>query len=193
MAFVLTLLSGKEALWGTVVWGNQDPCCTSFQALSEEMRKVFDHAAAGREVARLLADLCQGECSVSEYSIQFRTLATECHWNEEAQWDRFLHGLADRIQREIYMLDLPPKLNEFIELALRVDVHESVSTENPIVQHRELAHGQRNTVCPMSDPEHMQVGRGRLSREERERWRSQGLCLYFGKADHFIQSCPVKE
>ena len=197
VAFVLTLLSGKAALWGTAVWENQDPCCASFQALSEEMRRVFDRAVAGREAARLLADLHQGNGSVSEYSIRFRTLAAECRWNEEAQWDRFLHGLADRVQREIYMLDLPRSLNGLIELALRVDARLSRmgrfqqnlpfrGMENPRSENLD-------TVSPVCDPEPMQVGRARLSREERERRRSQGLCLYCGKAGHFIHSCPLKD
>ncbi|KAI2646204.1 Transposon Tf2-9 polyprotein [Labeo rohita] len=121
VAFVLTLLTGRAALWGTAVWENQDPCCASFAALSAEMKRVFDHAASGREAARTLMDLRQGERSVSDYSIEFRTLAAECQWNEEAQWDRFLHGLADRVQKEIYALDLPADLNGLIDLALRVD------------------------------------------------------------------------
>ncbi len=99
VALVLTLLSGKAALWGTAVWENHHSCCSSFRALSEEMKRVFDRAVVGREAARRLADLCQGERSVSDFSIEFRTLAAECKWNEEAQWDMFLHGLADRIQR----------------------------------------------------------------------------------------------
>jgi len=70
VAFVLTLLTGRAALWGTAVWENQDPCCASFQTLAAEM---------------------------------------------------FLHGLADRVQKEIYALDLPTSLNGLIELALRVD------------------------------------------------------------------------
>ncbi len=69
----------------------------------------------------MLADLRQGEQSVSDYSIQFRTLAAECEWNERAQWDMFLHGLADRIQREIEVVELPPGLDELVDLALRVD------------------------------------------------------------------------
>ncbi|KAI2662624.1 Retrotransposon-like protein 1 [Labeo rohita] len=119
VAFVLTLLTGRAALWGTAVWENQDPCCASFAALSAEMKRVFDRAASGREAARILMDLRQGERSVSDYSIEFRTLAAECQWNEEAQWDRFLHGLADRVQKEIYALDLPADLNGLIDLALR--------------------------------------------------------------------------
>ncbi len=60
VALVLTLLSGKAALWGTAVWENCHPCCSSFRSLSQEMRRVFDRALVGREAARMLADLRQG-------------------------------------------------------------------------------------------------------------------------------------
>ncbi len=55
IAFVITLLSGRAALWGTTVWEQKLPCCTSFQSFSEEIRKVFDRAASGRDAARFLA------------------------------------------------------------------------------------------------------------------------------------------
>uniref|UniRef100_A0A9J8D7P2 Retrotransposon gag domain-containing protein n=1 Tax=Cyprinus carpio carpio TaxID=630221 RepID=A0A9J8D7P2_CYPCA len=121
VAFLLTLLSGRAALWGTAVWENRDPCCASFHSLSEEMKRVFDRAAAGKEAARELTELQQGNLSVADYSIRFRTLAAACKWNEEAQWDMFLHGLADRVHKEIYLLELPTSLNGLIDLALRVD------------------------------------------------------------------------
>ncbi|CAM4546654.1 unnamed protein product [Leuciscus chuanchicus] len=57
VAFVLTLLTGRAALWGTAVWENQDQCCASFHALAAEMKRVFDRAVAGKEAARRLADL----------------------------------------------------------------------------------------------------------------------------------------
>ncbi len=59
VALVLTLLSGCAALWGTAVWENKHPCCSSFHTLSEEMRRVFDRAVVGREAACMLADLRQ--------------------------------------------------------------------------------------------------------------------------------------
>ncbi len=49
VAFVLTLLMGRAALWGTAVWENQDLCCASFQALSAEMMRVFARAVAGKD------------------------------------------------------------------------------------------------------------------------------------------------
>ncbi len=195
VALVLTLLSGKAALWGTAVWENRHPCCSSFHSLSQEMRRVFDRALVGREAARMLADLRQGEQSVSDYSIQFRTLAAECEWNGKAQWDMFLHGLADRIHQEIDVVELPLGLDELVDLALRVDAR---------LQQRDLR-GRRkltprhsffdtgDTVGHSSVDEPMQVGRARLSREERDRRRMRGLCLYCGAAGHFLASCPVKD
>ncbi|XP_026114174.1 uncharacterized protein LOC113092679 [Carassius auratus] len=47
VAFTLTLLSGKSALWGTAVWENQHPCCALFHLLSDEMKRVFNQATTG--------------------------------------------------------------------------------------------------------------------------------------------------
>ncbi len=138
VALVLTLLSGRAALWGTAVWENRHPCCSSFHSLSQEMRRVFDRALVGREAARMLADLRQGEQSVSDYSIQFRTLAAECEWNEKAQWDMFLHGLADRIHQEIDVVELPLGLDELVDLAsaTRSSWSTQVNTEISFLRHR---------------------------------------------------------
>ncbi|KAL0166247.1 hypothetical protein M9458_038091, partial [Cirrhinus mrigala] len=198
VAFVLTLLTGRAALWGTAVWENQDPCCASFLTLSAEMKRVFDRAASGREAARTLMDLRQGERSVSDYSIKFRTLAAECKWNEEAQWDMFLHGLADRVQKEIYALDLPANLNGLIDLALRVDSclsraeRRGLSARLPPGEGIPPRASGHDAISPHDEHEPMQVGRARLSREEKERRRSRGLCLYCGAPGHYAFNCPEK-
>ncbi len=196
VAFVLTLLSGRAALWGTAVWENRHPCCSSFHALSEEMRRVFDRAVVGREAARRLADLRQGERSVSDFSIEFRTLAAECKWNEEAQRDMFLHGLADRIQGEIFRGELPTSLDCLIELALRVDSrlqqHDQRDRQWVTDTQDYFSTKPEGPVSHRSDNEPMQVGGVRLSREERERRRRGGLCMYCGASGHFRVECPVK-
>ncbi|KAL0148819.1 hypothetical protein M9458_055828, partial [Cirrhinus mrigala] len=163
VALVLTLLSGRAAQWGTAVWENQHPCCASFQLLSEEMRRVFDRAILGREAASVLEDLRQGDRTVSDYSIEFRTLAAECKWNEAAQWDMFLHGLADRVQKEIFTMELPADLDGLISLALRVDsrlqrrdqlTRPSSLSELPV----HPVHAASNMVSPVLDHEPMQIG-----------------------------------
>ncbi len=110
----------------------------------------------------------------------------------------FLHGLADRVKKEIYILDLPQSLNGLIDLALRVDarlnrVERYTRPDRRLRGAESRWTSEGDTVGPVVDHEPMQVGRARLSREERERRRSRGLCLYCGGTGHFIHSCPVKE
>ncbi len=197
VAFAITLLSGRAALWGTTVWDNKHQCVSSFQVFSSELRKVFDRAASEREAARILAELRQTHRTVTDYSIEFRTLAAECSWNAEAQWDMFLHGLAPHIQNEIYALDLPTSLDGFIDLAIRVDARlRRRSQHRPLLTATDRL--DRSTYQPyeardkVSDSEPMQMGQSRLSPDERERRRSRGLCLYCGEAGHIVEQCPVK-
>ncbi len=63
---------------------------------------VVLHSSPSQRNSEELAELRQGNRSVTDYSIEFRTLAAECKWNYEAQWDMFRHGLANRIINEIY-------------------------------------------------------------------------------------------
>ncbi len=121
VALVLTLLTGEAALWGTVAWENPTSLLFLIQRPQGGDETSFLSRGDRGEAARRLADIQQGERTVSCYSIEFRTLEVESKWNEEAQWDMFRHGLADRIQREIFMLELPPDLDGLIDLALRVD------------------------------------------------------------------------
>ncbi|KAL0170965.1 hypothetical protein M9458_035561, partial [Cirrhinus mrigala] len=121
----------------------------------------------------------------------------ECKWNEEAQWDMFLHGLADRVQKEIYALDLPANLNGLIDLALRVDSRLSRAERRGLSARLPPGEGipprasGHDAISPHDEHEPMQVGRARLSREEKERRRSRGLCLYCGAPGHYAFNCPV--
>ncbi len=197
IAFVITLLSGRAAHWGTTVWEQKLPCCTSFQSFSEEIRKVFDRAASGREAARFLAELRQGDRSVTDFSIEFRTLAAECRWNSEAQWDMFFHGLADYVKDEIYALELPTSLDGLVSLAIRVDARlqqrgqraRRASADNRL-DHLPIPY--RDADISFAEPEPMQMGRSRLSLEEKRRRLNEGLCLYCGAAGHIAAQCPVK-
>ncbi len=74
-AFVLTLLSGRSREWGIAVWRSRAPCCATFADFCQEMTKLFDRSAQGDEAAAQLSQLSQKMCSVTDYAIQFQTLA----------------------------------------------------------------------------------------------------------------------
>ena len=43
-----------------------------------------------------------------------------------------------------------------------------------------------------TDEEPMQLGRARLSQEERQKRRQEGRCFYCGETGHLVSSCPAK-
>ncbi len=194
VAFIITALTS----WGTTVWEQRLPCCASFRSFSEELKKVFDRAASVREAARLLAELRQGDRTVTDYSIEFCTLAAECGWNSEAQWDMFLYGLSESIKDEVYSLDLPTGLDKLIDLTIQVDTRSrrrgqrtprGLLVSPPV--HFSSIPGETAMYLPNNEP--MQMGRSRLSQQEKQRRRERGLCLYSGAAGHIAQHCPVKD
>lgn len=80
-------------------------------------------------------------------------------------------------------MDLPTSLDGLIELAIRVDNRLQRRDQRTRQFSFPLADSSNVTV---SDPEPMQVGRTQLTREEKDRRRSNGLCLYCGAAGHFV-------
>ena len=120
----------------------------------------------------------QGNRTVAEFSIDFRTLARRSEWNAAAVVDAFFHGLADYIKDELVSHDLPESLDEAVALAVRIDrrvqarrrekgrqsqpftrTRSSVSTSLPPPSHPQ-------DLC--DQPESMEIGRAILSPEERQ-------------------------
>ncbi len=103
---MVSLLTGHARGWATAAWEVQASCCGHYE-FKGEMIKVFDRSVYGHEASRLLAVLHQGERSVADFAIEFRTLATTCEWNEPALVARFLEGLNIDLKHEIYACEPP--------------------------------------------------------------------------------------
>lgn len=66
-----------------------------------EMKMVFDHPVRGGDAAKRLFSLRQGNRSVAEFAIEFRSLAVESGWNEEALHGAFLNSLSEELKDEL--------------------------------------------------------------------------------------------
>ena len=75
VAYVITLLSGRAREWATAVWDSNAPECQSFFQFSQAMRDTFDRSVSGPAATRKLFRIRQGQRSISDYAIEFRTLA----------------------------------------------------------------------------------------------------------------------
>lgn len=195
VAYVITLLSGRAREWGVAVWNSRALCCASFEDFRQEMTKLFDRSAQGDEAAAQLSGLTQKRSSVTDYAIQFQTLAAACAWNEGALRARFLDGLDHAIADELAALDLPRGLDDIINLALRVEGRLNRRRQRRLstAPWRHLESSSHDDPSSLSvEAEPMQLGRLRLTPQQRQERLTQGLCLYCGKPGHFVLQCPLK-
>lgn len=204
VAYMISLLSGKAKRWGTAEWQRDSPCCYVFQTFARELCRVFDPVLPEREAARRLFAITQGKRRVPEYIIDFHSVASGSHWNEEALTDAFYRGLNDDIKDGLSLKRYPDSLQGLEDLATRVDLRLAERTRergprsSPITrlvgEDQRLFHSPNQPSRPArpTTEEPMQLGRSRLSPAERERRRMGNLCFYCGGAGHIATSCPVK-
>ncbi|XP_076130450.1 uncharacterized protein LOC143112088 [Alosa pseudoharengus] len=176
VGYVITHLTGRARLWGTAEFDRQTPACVSFSAFEEEMLKVFDLGSPTAEASQALLTIRQGNRTVADFSIDFRSLASQSSFNSEALVQAFLHSLADYIKDELVSHDPPLMLDAAIDLAVRIDRRiqtrrrEKGRLSQPAIRTRV----DTSSVQPLpvksqgqlNQPEAMEIGRASLTPEE---------------------------
>lgn len=202
VAYLIGCLQGSARSWATAVWEKQAPITSSYSEFTAEMRKIFDHPVQGKDAAKRLLSLHQGPRSVTELAIEFRCLAAESGWNEEALHGVFQHALNENIKDELVSLKEPDGLDELISLSIRIDnrlrerrrekTGKVASASTPSTS----PHFSPPTAPPPQSPpdtEPMQLGRAKLTPEERRRRITTKSCLYCGQSGHFLYACPLRQ
>ena len=180
--------------------------CYSFEDFSNELIRVLDCLLPEREAAQGLLSIKEGNKRVSNYIIDFHTLATNSKWNTDALWDGIYQGLSEEIKNEIATRD-PPKTQEELEsLATRIDLrlHERRRERGrPSFQsHHSSSAMVRSPPAAVSMPpspgpsqpeeEPMQLGRTKLTPQERLRRLQNHLCFCCGGEAHIVSNCLLK-
>ena len=210
IAFIVSLLSGRALEWAVASLSNDALLSSDYPRFLSEFRLVFNHPPDGADSASRLHSLSQGSRSVAEYSVEFRILAAKSRWDDEALKSAFRRGLSDSI-KDLILRDRPETFSDLVSLALKVDdrLRErriEKSAKSPLVISKpSRSHVPRDfpvapattaglTLFPhaTSETEPMQLGRSRLTQNEREHRMQHKLCLYCGKSGHYIQFCDIR-
>ena len=210
VAFIISHLSGRAEAWATAEWSRRSAACATLASFTRAFEQVFQHTSPGREAARSLLKLRQGKRKVSDYAIDFRTLASESEWNNAALTDAFFQGLSESVKDQLISTDLPEDLDSLIALAIKIDKRLTDRDQergrlrargSPLRRwrsnsrdHPNLVHQPGTNPIPITLPkeEPMQLGRTHLPIEERLRRQKDGRCYYCGQLGHLVGTCHVK-
>ena len=155
--------------------------------------------------------LRQGRASVSDYAIDFQTLATDSGWVGCPLVDAFLHGLAEEVKDALLTRELPDDLDRIITLTIRIDarLEDRCQWRQPRSppprgrfdqpQFSRLTTQLRGEIArsspprPRGEPEPMVVDQSRVRDEERYQCLRTQACFRCGEKGHFTTACPVKD
>ncbi len=157
VAFLISLLTGKALLWARAIWNAKSVIINSYDALTNHFKEVFSSATRVLAVSDQLLRLSQGTSTVSDYTLQFRTLAATSGWNEAALLSSYHHGLNPNIRAAMSIYDDTYGLENFMQKATRISQRLSACQPNKAA--RQLA---SPAVSPPV-PEPMQLDSTRLT------------------------------
>ena len=61
----------------------------------------------------------QYDSCISEYLVQFNTLASRVHWGDAALRFQFYNGLPERLKEKVTILGKPESLREMVNVTVR--------------------------------------------------------------------------
>ncbi|KAK3513487.1 hypothetical protein QTP70_015506, partial [Hemibagrus guttatus] len=192
-AFLLSLLTGKALEWASAVWDADPLIRASYSHFEEGIREVFEHPAGGKDISVQLMEIRQGSESATDYAIPFRTLVAQSEWNDAALWAVFRAGLNPALQTELACHVEATPLSQFVATAICLDNlrrqrrtgASDMASARPRVRMDCPGRGER-------DPEPMQLGRSRLTEEERRPRGPPRWCYNCGSTGHLSPRCPER-
>ncbi|XP_057696537.1 retinoic acid receptor RXR-gamma-B isoform X2 [Corythoichthys intestinalis] len=193
IAFLANLLEGAPLGYFNALMEQNSPLLASYEHVAAELKKIYDHPLREQEAGTLLLQMRQGKEPIREYVSRFRSLAVESGWGNKALISSFKIGLNPEIGREIALRCRFSTLDEVIGTA--IEVSDQYTQWRPHLVSPSVGPTVPRGIAEAASPtrgEPMQVGRARLSAEERSRRMLARLCLYCGEPGHFAAKCPNK-
>uniref|UniRef100_A0A3P9LH09 CCHC-type domain-containing protein n=1 Tax=Oryzias latipes TaxID=8090 RepID=A0A3P9LH09_ORYLA len=203
ITLIVNSLRGKALQWAQAFLAANPISHLPFERFIGEFRLVFDQPRKQEEATRRLLSLKQRNRSVSDHVIDFRILAVEAGWSDPALRGIFYQSLNDNIKDHLCSQPEASSFEELVSAALRSDtrLRERHHERNSLPRKQPSANLSPFTVHLAESPplrpreppvEPMQVGRSKLSAEERQKRRDEGLCFYCGNHGHQVSQCPLR-
>ena len=194
--------------WFAPLLEQKSPLLEDFEAFIEEFKACFGDTDSVRTTINKIRRLRQWDRPASAYAADFRLLASDIPWDEQALMEQFWYGLRNDVKDFLLTFPEDPKsLTEAISRAVRCDnrLFERHSERQQLMVRSRLEptyaslatrplSRQSSNITPTDVPTPMEIEatgrRGPLSDEEKQRRRANRLCLYCGGLGHIAINCP---
>ncbi|XDV15206.1 hypothetical protein PO909_015336 [Leuciscus waleckii] len=173
--------------WAQALWDSDAPALQSFDGFLNHFSTVFSQSSNAISVHDQLFRLRQGNSSVSDYALRFRTIAASSGWNEIALMTAYRQGLNSDICLQLAIYDDTIGIEKLIQRSILIAQHRTACFQNPSARPPRLSEPVNPPV-----PEPMEFDSGRLTTTERNRRRTNNLCFYCGASEHYRAECPVR-
>uniref|UniRef100_A0A8C6KPY8 Retrotransposon gag domain-containing protein n=1 Tax=Nothobranchius furzeri TaxID=105023 RepID=A0A8C6KPY8_NOTFU len=194
ISFIIGLLRGRALQWAEAKSRHPSFLQGPLEGFVKDFKLTFGAVEQRSDVSRQLWRLSQGRQSVPEFALCFRTIAAASTWNENSLMGTFQEALNDRIKDQLTLCPESRNLEELIARATCIDQclrdRFRSSHINPQSPPPSSSRVSPTRFPPMDPDKPIQIGRTRLSLEERNRCMSSKLCLYCGQPGHFISQSP---
>jgi hypothetical protein len=203
VAYAISYLRDVAFDWVSPFLESNSDILKSFADFEKAFLLAFGDIDRKRRAEKELLTLRQKSRPVSTIVAEFQRLAFETHMNEDALFPLFYNTLNDDVKDEICKVARPLTISEYYNLAIGID-------NRLFERKRERKFGPRfiprvPNQAPARDPHAMIIDnvqnaaiidnvqkRGPLSESEKQRRRSNNLCLYCGAPDHKLAECPLR-
>ena len=119
VGLVGTLLTGTALSWFAPLLERHSPLLEDFERFVNEFQANFGDTDSMRTAVNKIRRLRQGDRPASAYAADFRLLACDIPWDEEALMDQFRQGLRNDVKDLLLTFhDDPKSLTEAISRAM---------------------------------------------------------------------------
>ncbi len=194
IAFIISSLSGRALQWAETIWAQAGTVTQSLSSFVKHLWEVFGTPVGDSSAGEQLYNLQQGNLSIHDYALKFRTLAAASGWDECPLLTTYRQGLEPQLRLHLAAFDDTIGLERFIQLSIRVAsrMHSCMEDQQDLTNPIPFLCQPENVSPPEPVQEPMLVDNTRLSFTERHRRLSQGLCLYCGASGHAIATCHIR-
>jgi hypothetical protein len=193
VGFLASLLQGPALAWFAPLLEQDSNLLYNFQDFLIEFEATFGDTEKVRTAANRIRTLRQGNRSASTYASEFRQIACDLDWGENALIEHFRIGLHEDVKDLLLTMDDPFSFNDAVQKAVRCD-NRLFERRQESRQNRRFSTVPRHSfatvppspiVSPMASPRTtptvpMEVDAmrfGPLSSSEKQRRRENNLCL----------------